>query len=531
MSLAATRNRLGIAAVLMTLIGCGGGYAYDTSAKAPPSPAYAQPGYPMQAGMAAPAPEPQSTESFKDYGVNPFVDTQKDHLSTFSIDVDTASYSFSRRVLQRENRLPPFASVRAEEYLNSFDYGYEPPTANDGTAPFKVSFAASPSPFTPGHVFVRVGVQAKRITAAERSPVHLVYLVDTSGSMGAPDRLPLAKKSLGLLTDTLKQGDTVALCTYAGDTKIVLEPTGVEHKQKILSAIDQLGAGGSTAMASGIENAYSLAARTLVKGHVNRVVVLSDGDANVGNTNHEQLLKTIAQYKDKGITLSTVGFGSGNYKDTMMEQLADKGDGNYTYIDGEPEAQKVFGEQVDGLLQVIARDVKIQVDFDPNIVKRYRLIGYENRDIADKDFKNDKVDAGEVGAGHSVTALYDIEPVQPTLDGKTAPMTVRMRWKPARNAANGGGDTATEKEFKMPSSSISTTFEGAPENYRFAVSVAAFAEVLRHSPNAADWSFDKIGSIAAASTSQKKERVELVALVDKAAKLSGAQKPSAAIAK
>lgn len=529
MSKLTARSTLVVGSVLALLVGCGGGDHYYNAKSAggghyypsaPPPAQMAYPGQPMEtAPVAVKAEDPKGTEEFKDYGVNPFVDTAKDRLSTFSIDVDTASYSFARRRLMRENALPAYQGVRAEEFLNSFDYGYETPTAND-KGPFKVSFAASPSPFSQGHHLIRVGVQAKRLTAQERSPVHLVYLVDTSGSMGSPDRLPLAKKGLAMLTETLKPGDTVALCTYAGDTHTVLEPTGVENKQKILNALNQLGAGGGTAMGSGIENAYSLASRTLVKGHVNRIVVLSDGDANIGTVGHDALLKTIAQYKDKGITLSTVGFGSGNYKDTTMEQLADKGDGNYTYIDSEDEARKVFTEQVDGLLQVVARDVKIQVELDPSIVKRYRLIGYENRDIADKDFKNDKVDAGEVGAGHSVTALYDVEMVDAAKPITKAPIMLRMRYKPAKNALNGGSDTASEVEFPMPAKSMVSTFDEAPENYRFAVAVASFAEVLRRSPHAQGFSLDRIASMASGAAAQKKDRMEFIAVVQKAQSLS-----------
>lgn len=549
-------------AALGGAVGCGGGGYYEKSGAAPypqsphsrvarDEPSAMPPAPPPAQGQAAPvavpAEAPKQSEGFKDYGVNPFVEASKDRLSTFSIDVDTASYSFARRALLQEGRLPPFASVRAEEYLNSFDYGYATPDAQE-RSPFKVHFAAAPSPLTPGHHLVRVGVQAKRVTPAERMPVHLVYLVDVSGSMQGPDRLGLAKKSLKLLTETLKPGDTVALCTYAGNTRVVLEPTGIEGKQKILAAIDKLDAGGSTAMASGIDLAYGLASKTLVKGHVNRVVVLSDGDANVGNTSHDQLLKSIAQYKDKGITLSTVGFGSGNYQDTMMEQLADKGDGNYTYIDGDAQAKKVFVDEIDGLLQVVARDVKIQVEFDPTFVKRYRLIGYENRDIADKDFRNDKVDAGEVGAGHSVTALYDVEFADPSsplsavgnADSKTgptsktkeakpskpivadvvaSPVVVRMRSKPAKNTLHGGSDEATETRFLMPSSAIARSFDEAPENYRFAVAVAAFAETLRQSPHAKAWSLETIARMASTNAGGRAERMEMVQMIDKAAKL------------
>ncbi|HVJ94221.1 MAG TPA: von Willebrand factor type A domain-containing protein [Labilithrix sp.] len=470
---------------------------------------------PLPMGLAQSAPEPTGTEAYKDYGVNPFVDSKKDRLSTFSIDVDTASYAIARRKLN-ESTLPPFASVRAEEFLNSFDYDYEGPEAGNAK-PFHVHMTAAPSPFTKGHHLVRIGVQAKRITAKERVPVHLVYLVDTSGSMGGKDRIELAKQSLEMLTGTLRDGDTVAICTYAGDVRTVLTPTGIDRKADILRAIRSLRTGGGTSMGSGVQLAYDLASKTLVPGHVNRVVVLSDGDANIGNTTHEQVLASIRRYKDRGITLSTVGFGSGNYKDVMMERLADEGDGNYTYIDSEAQARKVFTEQVDGLLQVVARDVKIQVELDPSVVARYRLIGYENRDIADKDFRNDKVDAGEVGAGHSVTALYDVE----LLRTDASPLTVRMRHKPAKNALNGGSDTAIESKFVMPKEAILGSFSDAPTSFRFATAVAGFAEILRKSPAAAEWRLADIERIAASSAAGKSERVELVGLVRKAAALSG----------
>ena len=481
----------------------------------PPQPGYVTPSPTTVAPIAKPAEETPGTEHYKDYGVNPLVETQKDRFSTFSIDVDTASYAISRRKIN-EGTLPPFASVRAEEFLNSFDYGYEAPSARDAV-PFKVHMTAAPSPFTKDHHLLRVGVQAKRLSAEERMPVHLVYLVDVSGSMQPADRLPLAKRSLKMLTDTLGPRDTVALVTYAGDVRVVLNPTGTENKAGILKAIDSLGAGGGTSMGSGVQLAYDLAAKTLVKGHVNRVVVLSDGDANIGNTSHDQVLKSIAQYKDKGITLSTVGFGSGNYKDTMMEQLADKGDGNYTYIDSEDQARKVFGEEVDSLLQVVARDVKIQLELDPNVVRRYRLMGYENRDIADKDFRNDKVDAGEVGSGHAVTALYDVELIRTD----ASPVTLRLRHKPANNTLNGGSDGATESVFKMSTKDILPSFEQAPDNFRFASAVTGFAEILRHSPSAHEWRLADMERIAASATANRQERLELVSLVKKAERLSG----------
>ena len=500
----------------------GGAPTYQVSPSAVPAPPMAGiPGIPgMPAAVAqsqpvatiagAPA-EPTGTEHYQDHGVNPTVDTSKDRLSTFAIDVDTASYTISRRKLN-EGTLPPFASVRVEEYVNYFRYGYEAPTQK----PFAVYTDAAPSPFTPGHHLLRVGLQGKKVQGAERVPVHLVYLVDTSGSMGGADRMELAKKSLKVLTDKLQRGDTVAICTYAGGVEKILDPTSIEHKDRILAAIERLRAGGSTAMGDGLAMAYELAKKTLVKNHVNRVVVLSDGDANVGRASQEELKKIIHGHRGEGITLSTVGFGSGNYKDATMEALADSGDGNYSYIDSEEQSRRVFGEQVDGLLQVIARDVKIQVELDPSVVRTYRLLGYENRDIKDRDFRNDKVDAGEVGSGHTVTALYDV--VLTRTD--KSPVTVRVRHKTPT-----GSDRAEESVFPMPATSIARTFESASPDFRFATAVVGLAEVLRKSPLAAEWRLDQIARIANDASQGRAERLELVGLVNKAAQLSG-QRPA-----
>ncbi len=488
----------------------------DSVAAAPAAPAMVVPGMPAPppppvASVVAKPAEPMGTEHYADHGVNPVTDASRDRLSTFAIDVDTASYTISRRKLN-EGSLPPFAAVRAEEYVNYFRYGYEAPKAR----PFAVYSDAAPSPFTAGHHLVRVGLQGKRVSAEERTPVHLVYLVDTSGSMGGHDRIDLAKQSLRLMTDKLKAGDTVAICTYAGGVERVLDPTGVDQRDRIYAAINRLSAGGSTAMGDGIQLAYELAKKSLVRNHVNRVIVLSDGDANVGRSSHEEIRKIIHGYRGQGITLSTVGFGSGNYKDAMMEQLADSGDGNYTYIDSEEQARRVFVDQLDGLLQVIARDVKIQVEFDPSVVATYRLMGYENRDIADKDFRNDKVDAGEVGAGHTVTAMYDV--VLKRTD--QSPVTVRVRHKTPH-----GSERAEESVFPMPASAIAPTFQAAAPDFRFATAVVGFAEVLRKSPAAAEWRLDQIAQIASNASFGRPERVELVGLVNRAAQLSG-QRPA-----
>ncbi|MFO0554723.1 MAG: von Willebrand factor type A domain-containing protein [Polyangiaceae bacterium] len=449
-----------------------------------------------------------STEDYKDYGVNPFVDTAKDKLSTFAIDVDTASYSISRRKLN-EGALPPQAAVRVEEFVNAFDYGYEGPKDNK---PFHVELAAAPSPFNAQQHLLRVGLQAKRTQHGQRMPAHLVYLVDTSGSMQSPDKIGLVKESLRLLTDNLQQGDTVAICTYAGDTREVLAPTGIDKRSTILDAIDQLTAGGGTAMSSGIDTAYSLASKTLVKGHINRVIVLSDGDANIGPSSHEEILRQIEQYKAQGITLSTVGFGDGNYKDTMMEQLADKGDGNYSYIDSSDQARKVFGEALDGMLEVVARDVKVQVEFDPSLVQRYRLIGYENRDVADNSFRDDKVDGGEVGAGHSVTALYAIELAPQAKPGSL--VTVRVRYK-----LEAGGQ-AEEISVPMATESFASRFDDAPRSFRLAAAIAGFADALRGAKGAPG--LDQVREVAGKAAGQSADEAELVGLVDKAISLGGA---------
>ena len=500
--------RLALVTAPLLAAACGGSYSRSPTSTADMMPPPSAPS--GSAYLADGEPKAANTEQYTDYGVNGLTDASKDHLSTFAIDVDTASYSITRRYITQQGSLPPFAAVRVEEFVNSFRYDYAPPAAG---SPFAVHMTGAPSPYAKGHSLIRVALQGKSITPAERKPVHLVYLVDTSGSMSSEDKIGLAKKSLRLLTDTLHAGDTVALCTYAGSVSLVLPPTSIDDKAKILKGIDNLMAGGSTAMASGIDLAYSLASKTHVPGDISRVVVLSDGDANVGTTSHEDILKQIAKYKDQGITLSTVGFGSGNYKDTMMEQLADKGDGNYSYIDSESEARRVFGEAVDGLLQVIARDVKVQVDFDPKVVKEYRLIGYENRDVADKDFTNDKVDGGEVGAGHSVTALYDVV-LQPSAAG--SPLTVHLRAKPPL-----GGDKATQTDFVMDPKAMAKSFDEVPASFRFATAVAGFAEILRKSPYAHDYGFADVQKIAQASLEAKPERAEFLDLVKRANQITG----------
>jgi Ca-activated chloride channel family protein len=454
--------------------------------------------------------EGEGGESYKNYGQNPWTDATKDHLSTFAADVDTASYTIMRRKLN-EGTLPPPASVRVEEYVNYFDYKFADPT--NGT-PFSVIVQAAPSPMNAARHILRVGVATKVKSEDERKPANLVFLVDVSGSMSSEDKLGLAKKSLRILTQNLKEGDTVSLVTYAGSSRVILKPTGLEHKDRILSAIDELASGGSTAMGSGIDLAYEQAMAAAKPGQISRVIVLSDGDANVGKSTHDEILKMIEGRVKQGVTLSTIGFGMGNYKDELMEQLANKGNGNNFYIDTLDAAKKIFEKQLGATLEVVAKDAKFQVDFDSKLVSRYRLVGYENRDIADNDFRKDTVDAGEIGAGHQVTALYEVELTAEGKQAKAPFATVRIRHK-APNS-----DKATETGFPMVGAPMES-FANAPADFRFAFAVAAFADLLRGGEDAEHWSLAKIRDVAAASAGEDTERKELISLIDQAMRIKG----------
>ena len=419
-------------------------------------------------------------EDYTYWGTNGFVEAALDPYSTFAVDVDTASYAIARRKI-RSGYLPPPASVRVEEFVNAQTYDYVGPTGD--RAPFAVDMEAAPSPFSADHHLLRIGVQGWAPSPAERDPVHLTFLVDTSGSMSSEDKLPLAQRALHHLVDNLEPDDTVALATYAGSVREVLRPRAIREASVIHDAIDDLRSGGSTAMSSGLELAYQMASEARVPGEENRVIVLSDGDANVGPATHEEILESIRQYTEEGITLSTIGFGVGNYKDTMMEQLANRGDGNYAYIDSMKEAERVFGRDLSATLRTIARDVKIQVEFNPDEVVRYRLLGYENRQIADEAFREDAVDGGEIGAGHQVTALYEVALVDKRRrSGALA--SVRLRAKPPGPEA-----PAEEWETYFPARLLHWEYAESSADLQRAVAVAAFAEVLRGSSFAADVSY------------------------------------------
>lgn len=385
--------------------------------------------------------------------------------STFAVDTDTAAWTRARRTLS-EGILPRPDEVRAEEFINSFRYDYEPPS----TGAFAVSSELVPSTFAPDAHLLRIGIQGRRVSVFERKPVHLTFLVDVSGSMNRPDKLGLAQQGMRMLVDQLRDGDTVAIVTYAGSTGIALQPTSALDRTRLHRAIDALTSSGGTAMGVGIDLAYGLAEQTLEPGAINRVVLMSDGDANIGERDADRLAQRLRAAADKGITLTTLGFGSRAYRDDVMEKLADKGDGQYHYLGDERDAKRILVDDLTGMLEVIARDVKLQVEFDPTVVEAWRLIGYENRRMANRDFRNDAVDAGEIGSGHQVTALYEV-----TLKNPGKPVgQVRVRYE----APGAEGSPAAERSFDLAAKAVAT-LSAASAGTRMAVVAASFAERLR----------------------------------------------------
>ncbi|MCP3060330.1 von Willebrand factor type A domain-containing protein [Myxococcus sp. K38C18041901] len=497
-----------------TLAGAGAApKSMEFAKRAAPGPNKSMPGLPMRMpaqDRLAPAEADASHQgnTFENWKPNVFTETAKDPLSTFAADVDTASYTVARRYLQQGN-LPPTSAVRVEEFVNYFKYRYAPPEKGA----FTVHLEAAPSPFDAKHHFVRVGVQGKVVSRSQRKAAHLVFLIDTSGSMASQDKLPLAKEAIKIAVKNLNENDTVAIVTYAGSTRDVLSPTPATDVKRIHAALDGLESGGGTAMGSGMEMAYKHAVKKASGQVISRVIVLTDGDANIGSVSPDAMLESIHKYVAEGVTLTTVGFGMGNYRDDMMEKLADKGNGNSFYVDSYKEAKKVFETQLTGTLEVIAKDVKLQVEFNPASVSRYRLVGYENRDVADKDFRNDKVDAGEIGAGHNVTALYEVELVKGATESLA---TVRVRAK----APN--GTEASEQAFPLERSLLRGSLEAASPDFRFALAVAATADVLRGNPAAEGWSLATAQKLAEGAVGGDADRAEFVRLVTQARALSGA---------
>jgi Ca-activated chloride channel family protein len=444
----------------------------------------------------------QGRDRFEAFDPNPVKLTAEDPVSTFSIDVDTASYAFMRARLN-QGVLPPADSVRVEELVNYFPYDYAGPESVD--TPFKANASIMPTPWNDKTKLMRIGIKGYVPPAAETPRANLVFLIDTSGSMNAPDKLPLLRNAFGLLLTSLHPDDTVAIVTYAGSAGTALEPTKVSDRGKILAALDTLSAGGSTAGAEGIRQAYALAEANKVDG-VNRVILATDGDFNVGISNTETLKDFVARKRETGVSLSVLGFGAGNYNDALMQALAQNGNGNAAYIDSLTEARKVLVDDVAATLQTIAKDVKIQVEFNPAVVAEYRLIGYETRMLNREDFNNDKVDAGEIGAGHTVTALYEI-----TLVGSDGRLVDDLRYRSAdRVVAEPAGEIAFVKiRYKQPdgdkSMLITTPVTRADEvasvaaagiDARFAAAVAGFGQVLKGGRYTGGWSIDDATALA-----------------------------------
>jgi Ca-activated chloride channel homolog len=465
------------------------------------------------------APEPGDVDSearfddnrFEDYGYRSFIDTDVDPLSTFALDVDTGSYSIARRWLD-EGSLPPRESVRPEEFINAFDYDYDTPRSG-----LDISVDGGPSPFDDDNVLVRVGVQAEVVDDADRGDANLTFVIDTSGSMNRDDRLGLVKTSLSILVDELADDDRFAIVSYAGGASIVLEPTSVSDRDVILDALDDLDSTGGTNLQAGLALGYELARESFDDGGINRVVIASDGVANAGVTDPDQLAAMIRGDADNGIDLVTVGFGMGNFNDVTMEQLADQGDGFYAYVDTEDEAERLFEDELTSTLLTVAKDGKIQVEFDEDVVEAYRLIGFENRGVRDSDFRNDDVDAGELGAAHQVTAIYEIELARGvSVDDRAELGVVSLRWEDPES-----GDVV-EIDEDIDMRDIEPNWADTPVDFQLATVVATFAEKLRDNPFADDVDLDDVASEAGrlADDIDTDEADELADLIELAARLS-----------
>lgn len=486
---------------------------------APPAPAKS-----LYVASTPPA-QTANTEQYEAREDNPIHRAAEQPVSTFSVDVDTGSYSNVRRMLNDGMR-PPTDAVRAEEFINYFHYGHPAPT-HAGT-PFRVTTELAPAPWNAKRQLLMIGIKGYEVPAAKLPPANLVLLIDTSGSMDAPDKLPLLKRSLALLVRQLRPQDRVSIVVYAGSAGLVLPPTPGDRQGEILAALARLEAGGSTNGGEGIQLAYAMAKQAYVPGGVNRVLLATDGDFNVGVVDRRALETLVADQRQHGIALSTLGFGQGNYNDEMAERLADVGDGNHAYFDTALEAQRVLVQQMGGTLHTIARDVKVQVEFNPAQVAEYRLIGYENRLLRREDFANDKVDAGDIGAGHEVTALYEITPVGSGVERIPA---LRYGGGASRPNATAGELAHLRLRYKRPDDAESRLIEhpvGAsattpPSNaLRLAASVAGFADALRGGTHLEQWSWEQIASAAhgARGDDRDGQRAELLRLIQTARTLT-----------
>jgi Ca-activated chloride channel family protein len=487
---------------------------------------------------AAPPPpqgywQPSNTEKYAEHEDNPVHRASEQPVSTFSIDVDTGSYSNVRRMLKQGTR-PPADAVRAEEMINYFSYGHPAPLTRE--TPFRVTTELSPAPWNGKRQLLMVGIKGYDVPKATLPPSNLVFLIDTSGSMDTPDKLPLLKQAFTQLARQLRPQDHVSIVVYAGSAGLVLPPTSGDKQGEILAALDRLEAGGSTNGGDGIRLAYAMAKQGFVRNGVNRVILATDGDFNVGVTDSGALETLVADQRKSGIALTTLGFGQGNYNDALAEKLADVGDGNHAYIDTPQEARKVLVEQMGATLLTIAKDVKIQIEFNPAQVAEYRLIGYENRALRNEDFSNDKVDAGDIGAGHEVTALYEITPAgsgaeqlpalrygseaKPTIGAKADELAeLRLRYK------RPGEDKSRLIATPILRRDLRTT---PSDTLRFASAVAAYADALRGGTHLGNWTWDDITRTARSAQGEDRwhQRAEFVELVRQARALTAGDTPT-----
>jgi Ca-activated chloride channel family protein len=478
-----------------------------------------------------PSVDSPSADRFDSIIEKPFTDANSEPVTTFSIDVDTASYSKVRQTIQQQGRLPSPNMVRIEELINYFEYEY--PSPQDDT-PFAASIKMLPCPWNKNHKLVRVGIQAKKLQAEERPKCNLVFLIDVSGSMNDPNKLPLVQRSLSMLASRLRNDDRVAIVVYAGAAGCVLESTPGHNREKIVAAIHNLQAGGSTNGGQGIELAYSIARENFIPGGANRVILCTDGDFNVGVTNTDSLVEMMKENAKSNVYLTCLGYGAGNYNDSMMEKISKDGNGVYGMVDNDREAKKLMVEQMTGTLVTVAKDVKLQLDFNPNLVRSYRQIGYEDRQLANADFNNDKKDAGDIGAGHSVTAFYEIVPVslqepsltpdsseskyrkrgesavqtkpQPTGD-ESEWLTLRVRYKQPE------ASESTKQEFVLANRPITEMGESSDSELQWATAVAEFGLLLRQSKMAPNASWDSMLERASAACNGNTHRIECLELM------------------
>jgi Ca-activated chloride channel family protein len=472
--------------------------------------------------MPPPHALPANSEKYAERTDNPVQRTNEQPVSTFSVDVDTGSYSNVRRMLQAGQR-PPADAVRAEEFINYFDYDHPAPLQRE--VPFRVTTELSPTPWNASRQLLMIGIKGYDVPKAVLPPSNLVFLIDTSGSMDSPDKLPLLKQAFNMLVPQLRAQDSVSIVVYAGSAGLVLPPTPGNRHGEILAALGRLRAGGSTNGGDGIALAYAMAEQAFIDKGVNRVILATDGDFNVGTVSQDALETLVGDQRASGVALTTLGFGQGNYNDAMAERLADVGDGNHAYIDTAQEARKVLVDEMQATLMTIARDVKIQLEFNPALVSEYRLIGYENRLLQREDFANDRVDAGDIGAGHEVTALYEITPVGSS-GGRISPLRYRQMDSAAPASALTGELAHLRLRYKQPGGTASKLIETPilasslrarpSQSLRFATAVAAYADLLRGGSNIGSWSWDEVIGAARAARGEDRFglRAEFVRLVE-----------------